>query len=113
MEGFYKILDQHIEGLNYKFQDKFSIKQSLYDDIILVLRDGWGDSQLKFWVNKKFKLIKIGDQNVVYDIKSNHPIVTYENLYTKIKECHERVGHHGRDKTWVVVCNTNSYNRIL
>ena len=38
-------------------------------------------------------------------IKSNHPIVTYENLYTKIKECHERVGHHGRDKTWQEVCS--------
>jgi hypothetical protein len=50
MEEFYKLLDKHIEGLNQKFQ-KFSIKQSLYDDIILILRDGWGDSQLKFWVN--------------------------------------------------------------
>jgi hypothetical protein len=112
MEEFYELLDKHIEGLNHKFQVNFSIKQSLYDDIILVLRDGWRDSQLKFWVNKNFKLIKIGDQNVVYDIKANHPIVTYENLYIKIKECHERVGHHGRDKTWVEVCSVNIYNRI-
>ena len=104
MGNFYKLLDNHIQGLNHKFQGKFSIRQSLYDDIILVLRDGSGDSQFKFWVHKNFKLIKIGDQNVVYDIKSNHPIVTYENLYTKIKECHERVGHHGRDKTWQEVC---------
>ncbi|CAF4995878.1 unnamed protein product, partial [Rotaria magnacalcarata] len=62
-----------------------------------------GDPQLKFWVKKNFKLIKIGDQSVVYEIKSNHPVVTHENLYTKIKECHERVGHHGRDKTWIEV----------
>jgi hypothetical protein len=48
MEEFYKLIDKHIEGLNYKFQNKFSIKQSLYDDIVLVLRDGWGDFQLKF-----------------------------------------------------------------
>ncbi len=48
MEEFYTLLDKHIEGLNHRFQEKFSIKQSLYDDIILVLRDGWGDSQLKF-----------------------------------------------------------------
>jgi len=74
-----------------------------YDDLILVLRDGWGDPQLKFWTIKNFKLVKIGDQNVVYDIKRNLPIVTYENLYQRIKECHERVGHHGRDKTWVEV----------
>ncbi|CAF1570775.1 unnamed protein product [Rotaria magnacalcarata] len=103
MEEFYKSLDKHVESLNYKFQDKFSVKQLLYDDIMLVLQDGWGDSQLKFWVNKNFKIIKIGDQSVVYDIKSNHPVVRHENLYTKIKECHERVGHHGRDKTWIEV----------
>ena len=55
---FYTLLDNHIQSLNYKFRDKFSIRQSLYDDIILVLRDGWGDSQFKFWVYKNFKLIK-------------------------------------------------------
>ncbi len=65
MKEFYKLLDKHIEGVNQKFQEKFSIKQSLYDDIILVLRDGWGNSQLKFLMNKNFKLVKIGDQNVV------------------------------------------------
>jgi hypothetical protein len=55
VEEFYKLLDKHIEGLNYKFQDKFFfIKQSLCDDIILVLRDVWKDSQLKFWMNKNW-----------------------------------------------------------
>ena len=105
MDDFYKLLDNHIKELNHKFQGKFSIRQSLYGDIILVLRDGSGDSQFKFWVHKNFKPIKTGDQNVIYDIKSNHPIVTYENLYTKIKECHERVGHHRHDKTWQGVCS--------
>ncbi|CAM4843984.1 unnamed protein product, partial [Rotaria magnacalcarata] len=102
-EHFYTLLDNHILNLNHKFRDKFSIKQSLYDDIILVLRDGWGNSQFKFWVHKNFKLIKIGNDNIVYEIQSNHPIVTYEHLYTKIKECHENVGHRGRDKTWIQV----------
>ncbi|CAF4458841.1 unnamed protein product [Rotaria socialis] len=32
MEEFYKSLDKHIESLNYKCQDKFSIKQLLYDE---------------------------------------------------------------------------------
>ncbi len=84
----------------------------MYDGIVLVFRDGRGDSQLKFWVHKNFKLIKIGDQNVVYDIKSHHPIVTYENSDTKIKKCHERVGHHGRENTWLQVCSVKVYNRI-
>jgi len=81
----------------------------LYDDIILVLRDDWGNSKLKFWVYKNLKLIKIGDQNVVYGIKSNHPIVTYQNLYIKIKECHERVVHDGRDKTWIELWSSDKH----
>ena len=36
MEEFYKLLKKHIESLNPKFQEKFSIKQSLYDDVILI-----------------------------------------------------------------------------
>ena len=71
MEAFYKSLDKYIEDLNEKFREKFCIKQTLYDDIILVLRDGWGDSQLKFWVSQNFKLVTIGDQSVVYKIKLN------------------------------------------
>ncbi|CAF4970627.1 unnamed protein product, partial [Rotaria socialis] len=43
------LLDNHILNLNRKFRNKFSVRQSLYDDIVLVLRDGWGDSQFKFW----------------------------------------------------------------
>lgn len=101
---FYKLLDNHILNLNRKFRNKFTVRQSLYDDIVLVLRDGWGNSQFKFWVHKNFKLIIDGTENVIYDIESNKPIVTYENLYAKIKECHDQVGHGGRDKTWIQVC---------
>ncbi len=53
MEEFYKLLDKRIEGLNHKFQENFSIKQWLYDDIIFVLRDGRGDLQLKILSDKK------------------------------------------------------------
>ncbi len=80
MKGFYELHENHTQGLNHKFQEKFSIRQSLYDDIILVFYDGWGDSPLKFWVLKNVQLIKIGHQNVVYDIKSNYTVETYENL---------------------------------
>ncbi|CAF2120259.1 unnamed protein product [Rotaria magnacalcarata] len=100
---FYKLLDNHILNLNRRFRKKFSIRQPLYDDIILVLRDGWGDSQLKFWARKNFKLIWNGNEHILYEIESNLPIVIYENLYEKIKECHEKVGHRGRDKTWLEV----------
>ncbi len=44
MEGFYELHENHTQGLNHKFQDKFSIRQALYDDIILVFWDGLGVS---------------------------------------------------------------------
>ncbi|CAF1622242.1 unnamed protein product [Rotaria magnacalcarata] len=102
-QRFYKLLDNHILNLNQKFRNKFSVRQSLYDDIVLALRDGWGDSQFKYWVRKNFKLITNGNEHDVYEIESNLPIVIYENLYEKIKECHEKDGHRGRDKTWIAL----------
>ncbi|CAF1179565.1 unnamed protein product [Adineta ricciae] len=73
----------------------------MYEDILLVLRDGWGEGKFKFWAQKNFVLVKIGDANVIYNKgKASRPIITYEELYVKLDECHKRVGHHGRDKTW-------------
>ncbi|CAF1383338.1 unnamed protein product [Adineta ricciae] len=73
----------------------------MYEDIILVLRDSWGEGKFKFWAQKNFVLVKIGDANVIYNKgKGSRPVVTYEELYVKLNECHKRVGHHGRDKTW-------------
>ncbi|CAM4955627.1 unnamed protein product [Rotaria socialis] len=101
MEIFYKKLDLHIQNLHQKFRAKYVIKNEMYKDIILVLCDGWGDSQFKHWVQKHFILVKNSDVNVVYSSgKASRPVVTYEKLYTKLYECHNRVGHHGRDKTW-------------
>ncbi|CAF3591930.1 unnamed protein product, partial [Rotaria socialis] len=64
-QRFYKLLDKHILNLNQKFQNKFSVRQSLYDDIVLALQDGWGDSQFKYWVRKNFKLIWNGNENIL------------------------------------------------
>ncbi|CAF4506703.1 unnamed protein product, partial [Didymodactylos carnosus] len=45
-----------------------------------------------------FRIDKIGETNVIYGIKVNQPVVTYEQLFRKVKECHERVGHSGTIK---------------
>ncbi|CAM4825935.1 unnamed protein product [Rotaria magnacalcarata] len=101
MEIFYKKLDIHIQNLEEKYRAKYVIKHEMYEDIILVLRDGWGDPQFKYWVQKHFTLVKNGDLHVVYNKgKVSCPVVTYEELYTKLYECHNRVSHPGRDKTW-------------
>ncbi|CAF3273316.1 unnamed protein product [Rotaria socialis] len=73
----------------------------MYENILLVLRDSCGDAQFKYWAQKHFTLVKIGDSNVVYSRgKVSRPVMIYEELYTKLHESHSRVGHHGRDKTW-------------
>jgi len=105
MDLFYKKLDNHILNLNEKFRAKYLVKKEMYEDIILVLRDGWGGAQFRYWVQKHFVLVKIGEVHVVYSSgKKSRPVVTYEELYTKLNECHSRVGHRGRDRTWKEVC---------
>ncbi|CAM4827281.1 unnamed protein product [Rotaria magnacalcarata] len=101
MEIFYKKLDIHIQNLEEKYRAKYVIKHEMYEDIILVLRDGWGDPQFKYWVKKHFTLVKNGDVYVLYNKdKVSCPVVTYEEIYTKLYERHNHVGHRGRDKTW-------------
>jgi hypothetical protein len=59
-------------------------------------------AQLKFWAKKHFNLVKIGEQDILYSYSSKEklPVVTFENLFDKINECHTAVGDLGRDKTW-------------
>ena len=99
MELFYAKLDKHIENLNEKFRSKYVIKKTVYDNILWVLKGASGYAQFRCWVNKHFKLITIGGSQVVYEKKLNNPVIIYEQIYKTIKECHARVGHHGRDKT--------------
>ena len=107
MNVFYEHLDAHIQNLNEKFRAKYLVTKAMYEDIILVLHDGWGEAKFKFWTQKNFVLVKIGNVHVVYNNgKDSRPVVTYEDLYTKLDECHKRVGHHGRDKTWSEVRET-------
>ena len=80
------------------------------DEIVLVLRDGCGGPQFKHWAQKHFMLVKVGDADVVYSRdKISRPVVVHEEVYTKLSECHNRVGHHGRDKTWHEVYEMESF----
>jgi hypothetical protein len=53
MNIFYEKLDNHIQTLNEKFRAKYLIKKGMYGDFILVLRDGWGNPQFKYWVQNR------------------------------------------------------------
>ncbi|CAF4134512.1 unnamed protein product, partial [Rotaria magnacalcarata] len=100
MNLFYEKLGIHIQNLNEKFRSKYLIREEMYACIILVLRDCWDDSQFKYWAQSHFPLLKIGDSNIVYNRGNvSRPLVTYEEIFTKLSECHNRAGHHERDKT--------------
>ena len=109
MEQFYEQLDKHIKSMNTRFREKFSIKQTLYDDILLVLRDGWEDAQMKFWVFKKFKLVTIGDQNIVYEKKSNLPVITNHNKIRSEAEASYMATIAKRQKLFNDAQNKNNY----
>jgi hypothetical protein len=101
MDAFYNMVDAHVQTLHTKYRAKYLIRKAMYEDIIHVLREGAGDPKFKFWVQKYFVLVEIGNATVVYNKgKDSHPVVIYEELYSKLNQCHQRVGHHGRDKTW-------------
>jgi len=95
--AFYTRVDEFLQSMNTKTQSKYSIKGELYNEIVQVLKttEGKHPPQLKFWAKKHFNLVKIGDQDILYTTKVKLPVVIYEDLFDKIKECHTAVGHLG------------------
>jgi hypothetical protein len=76
MDTFYRIVDAHIQTLNEKYRAKYLIRREMHEDIILVLRDGWGGPKFKFWVQKVFVLVTIDDTVVFYNEgEVGHPVV--------------------------------------
>jgi hypothetical protein len=102
MNIFYEKLDSYINTLDIKKRSKYVIRNDMYSTILKVLKleDLNQSSKLKFWIKKNFRIIEIGQSQIVYTIKNNLPLVTYEDMYEKISESHIAVGHSGRDKTW-------------
>lgn len=105
MDLFNNKLECYINTLSKNKQNKYTIKNYMYDSIIHVLKskDINTTAKFKFWVRKTFQLIEIGSSEIVYDRKKKLPLVTHENIFAKIAECHSSVGHAGRDKTWAEV----------
>ena len=104
-EQFYELLEKHTASLDKKKKEKFIISQDVYKKIMECLQlakgipcpDGAG---FKFWCNKHFKVETIGSSQVIYCKKTSSPVTTKEDMFDTIKQCHQRVGHSRRDKTW-------------
>ena len=105
MDVFYERLKCYIEGLDIKKQAKYTIKNDTYEKILRILKsqDINMPSKFKFWSRRLFSLVRIGTSDFVYTKKTNLPLITHEQLFEKISECHIAVGHSGRDKTWAEV----------
>ena len=100
-EGFYVKLKALVAELDVKRQSKYLITTETYNKILDVLSSETKyDHQFNFWAKKHFTIVKIGDKPAVHSIKKKLPVVTYEDLFDTINECHAAVGHLGRDKTW-------------
>jgi hypothetical protein len=116
-ETFYTRVNEFIQTLNVKKQNKYLIKAEMYNQMMRILKETEGkhDPQLKFWAKKHFYMDRIGDQDILYSLKEKLPVVTFENLFEKINECHTAVGHLGRDKTWheVIFNKTRNYMFFL
>lgn len=95
-------LEEYINKLDIKKRDKYTIKNSTYEQIIDLLKEKRTNvsSKFKFWSKNTFYLVQIGANDIVYTTKNKLPLITHENIFDKITECHVAVGHSGRDKTW-------------
>ena len=105
MDVFNNKLQSYINKLDEKKRMKYTIKNDMYLDILNVLKSNSINvsSKFKFWARQTFRMVQIGSSDLIYSIKTNLPLVTYEKLYEKITDCHTAVGHSGRDKTWAEV----------
>ena len=105
MDIFYSKLQTYIDILDIKKRNKYTIKNDMYLDILSVLKEENKNvsAKFKFWVRQTFRLVQIGSTDLVYALKNNLPLVTHEQIYYRVVDCHVAVGHSGRDKTWAEV----------
>jgi len=105
MDLFNAKIQSYIDKLDEKKRAKYTIKNETYLDMLNVLKSQNINvsSKFKFLVRQTFRLVQIGSSDLIYVAKTNLPLITHENLYVKITDCHVAVGHSGRDKTWAEV----------
>ncbi|CAF0723680.1 unnamed protein product [Adineta steineri] len=105
MDIFYSKLQTYIDSLDIKKRNKYTIKNDMCLDILSVLKEENNNvsAKFKFWAKQTFRLVKIGSTDFVYVKKNNLPLVTHEQIYYRVVDCHVAVGHSGRDKTWAEI----------
>jgi len=101
-EDFTDILNEYINDLSPKKQDKALIPQKRLHNIEMVLRDPKcttiESAQFRFWAKKMFTLQidENGEERVMHE---NKPVAVREKLYRVLTTAHIQAQHGGRDKT--------------
>ncbi|KAF8540786.1 hypothetical protein BDD12DRAFT_733835 [Trichophaea hybrida] len=101
-EDFTDILNEYINDLSPKKQDKALIPQKRLNNIEAVLRDPKcttiESAQFRFWAKKMFSL-QVDENGVERVMHENKPVAVREKLYRVLTTAHIQAQHGGRDKT--------------
>ncbi|XP_013396219.1 KRAB-A domain-containing protein 2-like isoform X2 [Lingula anatina] len=113
-ETFHKLLDQHLATINESRRQKYLITQEMYEKIVSTVQVKSGEKSqygatFKFWCKTNFKIEEIGQRKILYCIKTSRPVATKEDLFDVLANCHKRVQHSGRDKTFEEVKRNYSW----
>jgi len=98
---FYELANDHIKSLNKKFREKAVITKELQTKIIECLSNSEShsfDSHFRTWCHINFKLLNIGSQTFLSDLKTHKSVLLFENMYSVYKQVHIDTNHGGRDK---------------
>ena len=97
---FYTQVDTYLKTLSTRKNIKYLTKTETYNQVIDVLKGKKNKCrpQFKFWGKKKFYTVKIGAQDILHSKNEKLPVVTFENLFDRINECHN--GDGSKCKNW-------------
>ena len=90
MDIFNCKFQSYINTLSENKRFKYTIKNDMCLDILNVLKSKETNisPKFKFWVKETFHLVQTGSSESIYVTKRKLPLVTYENIFEKITECH-------------------------
>ncbi|EED15071.1 conserved hypothetical protein [Talaromyces stipitatus ATCC 10500] len=106
VEDFDKLMENYVNELSVKKQDKALINAKRAHQIRIVLTDPKdttvGSAQFRFWVKKMFKL-EPADSRIPMNRKwichEGKPVAIREKLFKILTRAHQQCQHGGRDKT--------------
>ena len=102
IEKFNNLVEEYLNNLDPKFQEKSLISQELADVVKEVLgeTDSQHPAKLKKWAKKHFATMEIGESVYLVEKKSEKLVCIKERLYDVIGELHEELQHAGYRKTY-------------